>query len=468
MKSKIKEFFSDKRFYRTLFVLALPIIIQNLLMSSLSMADTMMVGALGDRPVAAVGIGNQVNFLVQLFMFGILGGSSIFISQFWGKKDNYNIKKTVGLSIVSSIIIGILGTIIVIFGSDFIGKIFSDDLLVIEQVSTYLNVMAFSYIINAITIGLAYALRSIEDSKSPMIVSAIAVFTNVILNYCLIFGEFGMPELGVKGAAIATVIARFLEAILLVLIASKNPVFKGKFSEFLDFDLAFFKAVYKSIIPVLLNDVCWGVGNFLYSVAYGQIGTEAMAAVQICTNIQNIFMVLGMSMASAGLVMIGNQIGAGKEERAKDYGNKFTILACIVGIVMGILVIFTSKSIIDLFNVSAGVKTYSVLILNVFVIMSPVRMMNLVIIVGVLRGGGDAGYALKAEAIPMWLIGVPFAFIGAVVLKLDIHYVVMLVSIEEVFKLILGGRRLLSGKWIKSVIKNIDSNEEIVNVNTGI
>ncbi|MGL5576385.1 MAG: MATE family efflux transporter [Sarcina sp.] len=456
MKDKIKVFFSDEKFFKTLFILALPIIIQNLLMSSLSMADTMMVGALGDVSVAAVGIGNQVNFLVQLFMFGIVGGSSIFISQFWGKKDKHNIKKAVGLSIVSSAVIGGIGTIIVLFGSSFIAKIFSDDLIVINQVVTYLKVMSFSYIVNAITIGLAFSLRSIEDSKSPMVVSAIAVFINVMLNYCLIFGEFGMPQLGVKGAAIATVIARYLEASLLILIASKNEVFKGKFSEFFEFDFEFSKEVYKAIVPVLLNDICWGIGNFLYSVAYGQIGTEAMASVQICTNVQNIFMVLGMSMSSAALVMIGNQIGADEEKVAKDYGTKFVILSCLTGIVVGITLIISSSSIVGLFNVSTDVKMYSVLILNIFSILAPIRMMNLVIIVGVLRGGGDAGYALKAEAIPMWLIGVPLAFTGALVLNLEVHYVVMLVSLEEIVKLILSVRRLKSGKWIRSLIKNIE------------
>lgn len=456
MKDKIKVFFSDEKFFKTLFILALPIIIQNLLMSSLSMADTMMVGALGDASVAAVGIGNQVNFLVQLFMFGIVGGSSIFISQFWGKKDKYNIKKTVGLSIVSSAIVGAVGTIIVLLGSSFIAKIFSDDIIVIHQVVTYLKVMSFSYIINAITIGLAFSLRSIEDSKSPMIVSAVAVFINIGLNYCLIFGEFGMPELGVKGAAIATVIARYLEASLLILIASRNEVFKGKVSEFLEFDVEFSKEVYKAVIPVLLNDICWGIGNFLYSVAYGQIGTEAMASVQICTNVQNIFMVLGMSMSSAALVMIGNQIGADEEDVAKDYGTKFVILSCLTGIIVGIALILSSNSIVGLFNVSTDVKMYSILILNIFSILAPIRMMNLVIIVGVLRGGGDAGYALKAEAIPMWLIGVPIAFIGAVILRLDVYYVVTLVSIEEIFKFILAFRRLRSGKWMNSVIKNIE------------
>lgn len=461
MKNKVLDFFSDKKFYKTLLILAFPIMIQNILMSSLSMIDTMMVGALGDIPVAAVGIGNQVNFLVQLFMLGIVGGTSIFISQFWGKRDKQNIKKTVGVSTLSSCLVGILGTVVVLFGARFIAGIFSDDQLVIQNVVSYLRIMAFSYIINGVTVSLAFGLRSIEDSKSPMLVSAIAVFANITLNYILIFGKFGAPELGVVGAAIATVIARFIECGLLVLIASKNPVFKGSFKDFIDFDVVFLKEVYRSVTPVLLNEICWGIGNFLYSIAYGQIGTSAMASIQICNNIQNIFMVFGFSMASASLVMIGNQVGAGNEETARSYGNKFTILSVTIGLVIGIGMMLSTDLIMGLFNVSPEVKRYSVLILNVFVFLAPVRMMNLVVIVGVLRGGGDAGYALKAEAIPMWCIGVPMAFIGAVFLQLEVHYVMILVSIEEVVKLIFCAVRLKGGKWIRSVINGIEEEKEI-------
>lgn len=465
MKNKILNFINDKKFYKTLLILAFPIMIQNILMSSLSMIDTMMVGALGDIPVAAVGIGNQVNFLVQLFMLGIVGGTSIFISQFWGKKDKHNIKKTVGVSTLSSCIVGIIGTIIVLIFSKYIAGIFSKDQFVIQNVVSYLRIMAFSYIINAITVSLAFSLRSIEDSKSPMIVSAIAVLTNIILNYILIFGKFGAPQLGVIGASIATVIARYIECVLLIYIASKNPIFKGDIKEFKDFDFLFIKEIYRSVIPVLLNEICWGIGNFLYSVAYGQIGTTAMASIQICNNIQNIFMVFGFSLASASLVMVGNQVGAGDEKCAKEYGNKFTILSVLIGIVMGSAMMLSSSFMMQIFNVSTEVKRYSALILNVFAFLAPIRMLNLVVIVGVLRGGGDAGYALKAEAIPMWLIGVPMAFLGAVFLGLEVHIVMILVSIEEIVKFTFCAVRLKNGKWIKSLINNIDSETEFVALN---
>ncbi len=453
---RFKELFSDKKFYKTLFILALPIVIQNLLMTSLNMADTLMVGALGDIPVAAVGIGNQVSFLVQLFMIGIAGGCSVFVAQFWGKKDKKNIKKVVGLGIISSLIVGLIGSLVVLFNIDGIAKLFSKDLVVIAQVNDYLKVVVISYILNAVTLSLAYVLRSMEDAKTPMIISAISVLTNVVLNYIFIFGKFGVPAMGVKGAAIATVIARIVECILLIWVASRNEVLQGKFKEFLDFDKKFSIEVYKSVVPILLNDVCWGIGNFLYSIAYGQIGTEAMASVQICTNIQNLFMVLCMSVASASLVIIGNQVGSGREDKAKEYTRKITGLSFIMGIIIAILVILLSGPIIGLFNVSEEVKNSSILMLNIFTFIAPIRIINIVLIVGAFRGGGDASYALKLESATMWFIGVPLAFIGAMLLNLKVYQVVLLVSIEEIVKFIFTMLRLKSGKWIKSVITNIE------------
>lgn len=452
-----KGFFSDKKFYKTLFILALPIIIQNLLMTSLNMADTVMSGALGDRAVAAVGIGNQVTFLVQLFMIGITAGCSIFVAQFWGNKDKKNIKKVVGIGIISSLIISVLAIIVVLIFSTNIGMIFSQDSEVINLAASYLKIVAPTYIATAITLGLAFSLRSMEDAKTPMIISAIAVGINITLNYVFIFGKLGMPVMGVQGAALATLIARIIECILLMIVANKNEVLTGAIKDYLDFNKEFIVEVYRSVIPVLLNEACWGVGNFLYSVAYGQIGTEAMASVQICTNVQNIFMVLSMSMASASLVIIGNNIGAGEEAKARDYGNKITILSLIIGVVSGVVMIASAPAILSLFNVSALVKTNSISILRIFSFLAPIRMINLVLIVGAFRGGGDAAYALKVEGLSMWLIGVPMAFIGSIFLGLTVSQVMILVSLEEIIKFIASIVRLRSGKWIKNVIATIEN-----------
>ncbi|WP_055071375.1 MATE family efflux transporter [Clostridium massiliamazoniense] len=457
MKFLFKGLFDDRKFYKTLFVLALPIIIQNLLMTSLNMADTIMTGALGDKAVAAVGIGNQVTFLIQLFMIGITAGCSIFVAQFWGNKDKENIKKVVGIGIISSIVVSIVAMAIIMLFSKDIGRIFSHDNEVIYLAGAYLKIVMPTYFTTAITLGLAYSLRSMEDAKSPMIISAIAVATNIVFNYIFIFGKFGIVAMGVQGAALATLIARVIECLLLIIIASKNEVLRGKIKHYLEFDKAFVKEVYKSVVPVLLNEACWGVGNFLYSVAYGQIGTEAMASVQICTNVQNIFMVLSMSMASASLVIIGNKIGAGEEEKARKYGDKITVLSLIIGVISGVIMILSAPAILSLFNVSVLVKSNSISILRIYAFLAPIRMINLVLIVGAFRGGGDAAYALKVEGLSMWLIGVPLAFIGSIFLGLTVSQVMILVSIEEIVKFLASVLRLRSGKWIKNVIATIEN-----------
>lgn len=454
MKKRIQEFFSDKKFYKTLFVLALPIMLQNMLTSSLNMADTLMVGSLGDSQVAAVGIGNQFSFLFNLIVIGTTGGTSIFISQYWGKKDNKNIKKVVGIGGVTVIIVGVIAMLAAILVPETIVSIFSKDPVVIKEASSYLSIVALSYIVTAITFTISTALRCMENSKIPMFISAIAVLINVSLNYIFIFGKLGLPVMGVSGAAIATVIARFIECILLIIIASKNKVLQGDLREYLQFKLSFVKTVYISVIPVVLNEACWGLGSFLYAVAYGSLGTEAMAAVQITNNIQNLFFVVCFSMASASLVMIGNQIGAGKEERAKEYGIKFAVIAFVTGIALGVLVILLSPFILKLFNVSEVVNQYSKTMLKIYAIFYPIRVVNLVLIVGAFRGGGDAGFALKAEGFTMWLIGVPLAFIGSMLLKFDITQVVLLISLEEVVKFIVCFKRLRSYKWIHNVVEH--------------
>lgn len=453
MKNRIQEFFSDKKFYKTLFVLALPIMLQNMLTSSLNMADTLMVGSLGDKQVAAVGIGNQFSFLFNLIVIGTTGGTSIFISQYWGKKDNSNIKKVVGIGGLTVIIVGLIAMLAAILIPETIVGIFSKDEFVIKEASSYLSIVGLSYIVTAITFTISTALRCMENSKIPMFISAIAILINILLNYIFIFGKLGLPTLGVSGAAIATVFARFIECILLVIIASKNKVLQGNLREYLQFKLSFVKTVYISVIPVILNEACWGLGSFLYAVAYGSLGTEAMAAVQITNNIQNLFFVVCFSMASASLVMIGNQIGAGREERAKKYGIKFAIIAFATGIILGLLVIVLSPFILKLFNVSEIVNNYSQTMLKIYAILYPIRVVNLVLIVGTFRGGGDAGFALKAEAFTMWLIGVPLAFIGSMLLKFNITQVVLLISLEEVVKFIVCFKRLRSYKWIHNVVE---------------
>jgi len=453
MKNIIK---GDKIFYYKLFTLALPVIVQNLITSSLSMVDGVLVGKLGNEPVAAVGIANQYGLLVFLMYAAIHSGAGIFIAQFWGKKDYENIKKVVNLGAALGAGIAILFSVAgILFPGQIVG-IFNTHPMVIELGADFLRIFSFSFIFAAISFGISVNLRSIGKSVMPMVISGIALGVNTLLNFALIFGLWGFPAMGVKGSATATLVARIIEmAIFLVVSGRYYDILRLRIKVLKTVSSDLFKRVGHTMVPVVLNELCWGLGFAVYSVAYGRISTEAFAAVQITNNITNLFLVAGFGMASASAVMVGHVIGAGEEHKARDYAWKFITLCLLGGIVLGIALHFTAPSVARLYDVTPDVLKSAIVILNINAFIIPIRLTNIVSIVGILRGGGDAGFAFKAEGITMWLIGVPMAFAGAFLLRLEVQWVVLLVMAEELVKIVLAVLRLRSGKWIKNVVLEV-------------
>ena len=285
-----------------------------------------------------------------------------------------------------------------------------------------------------------------------MIISAGAVLVNIALNQVFIFGELGAPAMGVRGAALATLIARVVEmALMLVFCFLPSSPLRGRLREYISFTPAFTGQVLLKTLPILLNESCWAVGTMLYVRAYGHIGTHAIAASQICNTVQNLFMVACFSLASSSLVMIGNQIGAGRREQAVIYSRRFSKLALLVGLILGIAVALSAPAILTLFKVSEQAARAAVAMLRIFSLIAPIRVLNVVLIVGVFRGGGDAGFSLAAEGVTMWTIGVPLAFLGAVTLRLPVEQVVLLITLEEIVKCVIALFRLRSNRWLHEV-----------------
>lgn len=442
----------DRPFYRQLLVLAAPIMLQNFIASSLNMFDTLMIGQLGENEVAAVGVANQVFFLFNLVANGAAAGCSIFLSQFWGGGDRRSVHKVVGLGLLMNLCIGLLFTgAACAFPGPIIG-LFSDDQAVISLGIEYLLLAALSYAFTSVSFLLAGAMRSVGKAWPPMIISAGAVLVNIALNQVFIFGELGAPAMGVRGAALATLIARVVEmALMLVFCFLPSSPLRGRLREYISFTPAFTGKVLLKTLPILLNESCWAVGTMLYVRAYGHIGTHAIAASQICNTVQNLFMVACFSLASSSLVMIGNQIGAGRREQAVIYSRRFSKLALLVGLILGIAVALSAPAILTLFKVSEQAARAAVAMLRIFSLIAPIRVLNVVLIVGVFRGGGDAGFSLAAEGITMWTIGVPLAFLGAVTLRLPVEQVVLLITLEEIVKCVIALFRLRSNRWLHEV-----------------
>lgn len=451
-----KNVFGDKEFYIKMLKITLPVMLQNLISSFLNMIDTVMVGKLGETEIAAVGIANQYFFFFLMFLIGISAGCGVFISQFWGKRDIENIKRILGIGLLSAITISIVFMVLGFLSPGKLIVLFNNEHKVIDLGTSYLRIVLVSYIFTGIAFVYNFALRSIGNAIQPMLISALALVCNAFLNYIFIFGKLGAPAMGVEGAALATVIARVLETMILVIsVYAGKGVLRASIRELTDLTFEFVKKSYRIIFPVILNDICWGLGSVVYLAVYGRMGTQAVAAIQICNTISNLFMVSIFGMSGAAAVMIGNCIGAGDESLGRNYARKFSILAVLVGIGLGLFLAVTSTSILNFFNVSTTVRNSSQIILDIISMVFFLRMFNIMLIVGILRGGGDAKRAFLIEGFTMWFIGVPLTILGAFVFRFPVHIVYALAILEEIAKCILGVIRLISGQWVKNVTKNL-------------
>ncbi len=432
-----------------MFSIALPVVFQGLLTNSLSFVDTLMIGQLGEKAIAAVGLANQMFFLISLLFFGISSGSSIFLSQFWGARNEKDIQMVMGLSATAAFFGALFAALVSFFLPTQLMHIFTYDAVVVSFGVSYLKIVAISYIFTAISNVLSTALRVIGHAKIPLGVALFSLTMNAIGNYLLIFGVGPFPELGVAGAAIATAISRLAEvALLLYITYRKHPVIAIKNRTAFSWDKAFLRIIVPTSLPVIFNEMLWSLGMTTYKIAFSKIGISALAAVNVNEAIANLFFVAMMGVSNATLIMIGIKIGEGRTDLARLYAKRFTIIALIAGIGAGLMQALMAPWFATLFNITAEVRRTAILCLLVNSLLLPIKSINMSVIVGTLRAGGDTRFSMFAEMFGVWAVGVPLAFFGVLVLHLNIYQVYMLLGMEELTKLVLGLVRLKRGKWI--------------------
>jgi len=439
----------DKKFLSTMLRLASPIIIQNLIFSSLGLVDGLMIGQLGEDAVAAVGIANQVFFLVSLLFFGITSGTAIFTAQYWGQKDIKRIQSVMGLSLLMSVAGSLIFSLVAILIPVKVLSLYTTDPEVIAQGSRYLQIVAFSYVLTAITNSYSAVMRSTENVKLPMLISLLALSFNTVLNFCLILGNFGFPALGVSGAAIATVSSRLLETSLLLIIAyhQKLPV-AARFKDLLNYRILSLSKFFKTTLPVIATEIAWSFGIATYNVVYARIGTESIAAINIAGTLDRLIFVVFIGLGNACAIMIGNKIGAGERDIAIDYGRKYLTFGSIAAAIFGLIMMALANPLLSFYKISPETVQYTYRILIVMALSLPVRSLNLILLIGILRSGGDTRYAFFIDAGVIWGIGVPLALLSGFVFDLPIYWVYSIIMTEEVVKLCLGMYRFFSNKWI--------------------
>jgi len=455
-KQALVGIFSDREYYRRLVKIGVPIAFQQLIMSSLNMVGVIMIGQLGAPPVAAVGLANQIFFLLTLILFGITSGSAMFTAQLWGVRDIRNIRKVLGLAITLGVIVATFFLIIAEFFSASALSIYSKDPVVIALGSDYLRIIGFSFIFYTITFCYSSVLRSMGDVQTPLFVTFTALSLNAILSYTLIFGKFGFPVMGVQGAAVAVLSTRSLECILLLfLIYRKKSPAAGKIKELFGYDRIFTKRVLKPVLPVVANELLWSTGITAYSIVYARIGTDSIAAMNIAGSIEQMAFVLFQGIGHACAILVGNRIGAGDEEQAYRYAARSESLGILSGIIIGSIILASRNLLLSLYNVSPTVLEYTFWVLTIMSLLFWLRGANMILYIGVIRSGGDTRFGFLMDGVVIWVVGVPLAFLGAFVIHLPVYWVYLLVMSEELVKWILGLYRFFTRKWIHNLTQTV-------------
>lgn len=453
---QILDFLRAPEYYAQVFKLGVPIAFQNFVMSLLNMVGTMMIGQLGDVPIAAVGLANQVFFLLNLTLFGVTSGAAMFTAQLWGKRDIGNIRKVLGICVMLSLAASLPFVLIAEFAPHLALRLYTDDQAVLALGGDYLRIFGLTFLLAAVTFSYAAVLRSIGEIKVPLAVSIAALGLNLVVSYGLIFGVGGLPRMGIMGSAVATLLARIFELVVLLwLIYTRQSPVAAPLKELLSLDFSFAWKVLRPVLPVAANELLWSLGITTYNSFYAHIGTEAYAAMNIVTTIDSMAMVAFIGLGNACAILIGNQIGAEENPKAMQYAGRTLLLAPLGGLAMAGIIRIASGPLLALYKVSPETNAYAHQIIFVLVGFFWLRMMNYILFIAILRSGGDTRFAMILDGLIIWVVGVPLAYVGTYVLHWPVYGVYLLTMSEELVKWGLALWRFSSRRWIHNLAQTV-------------
>ncbi|MCL2158944.1 MAG: MATE family efflux transporter [Oscillospiraceae bacterium] len=456
-----KLFVGEKKFYKSVFGLVLPLVAAQVMSLVLNFCDIAMLGRLGEgiseAAIAAAQIANRPFFLFSMIMFGSMSGASVMCSQYWGKKDTETINSIAGTTLFFLFpICMVFMAACLIFPKQLMGAITNDE-KVIEMAVSYLKIIAMAFVFNLLTGLFSGILRSVESVKIPVIAVILGIGANIFLNAALIYGRFGFPALGIRGAAIATVIARALEFCIVmayVIFFEKTLRFTPK--KMFRIHMVIVKDFFKYSLPVIVNEFVWGFGTIIHSAIIGHMSKEQYAAYTISNMIEQIAFMSMIGFSNACCVMVGKAIGEGRdEETVAAYARTFIGLAVFFVIVTGGAAFAFSGAIIDFFQIDAETKLHASRLFGVVTIFIMLKTFNCVNIVGIFRGGGDTKAGMIIDATFMYCFGIPLGFCAMYFLKLDVAFVYAFLISDEFFKLPAVIWRTKSKKWIRNITREM-------------
>lgn len=442
---------TQEKFIKTVCLLAVPVALQSMLQSSFSIVDQIMIGQLGSVSVAGVGLAGKFSSIYSVLVSAVAAVAGIMISQYMGQKNKPEIRRSFYLNLWLALGIAGIFTFFCFLFPGTIMRIYSKDAKTVLAAADYLRIIAGTFLPMAGASLLAAMFRCIEKAQYPLYASIASAILNTVLNYVLIFGKCGFAPMGANGAAIATVIAQIANFLLMLVMILP---FRGHFSRSSgNVRLPHFHwAQYLSmILPILICELAWSLGENVYAAIYGHIGTEASAAMTLTNPVQGLLIGALCGLSQAAGVIIGKKLGSGDHEDAYQASKKLILYGFIGSLLLSLVVFLTKSYYVKIYQVEASVKLLTCQILTAYALVAPFKVLNMILGGGIIRSGGKTKYVMIIDIIGTWGFGVPLGLLSAFVLKLSIPYVYFILSLEEVIRFAIGMVVFKRKRWMRSL-----------------
>lgn len=449
----LKHTDAAKDFYKKLLTLVVPMAFQQLMSALVGVSDAVMMGFLNQDALSAVSLATQVSFVFFLFLFALTSGVSIFAAQYWGIRDGNSIEKILAIGLKAALFISLPFTLACLFIPGLVMRAFASEAVLIDGGAEYLLYVAPSFILLCISQVYLTIMKNCGKAGMCAIISSSSVVVNIIFNALLIFGIGPFPEMGIAGAAVATVIAKLMETVWVLIIMILPGNIKIRMKYLFKTDKVLRKDFWKYSLPIFGNQLGWGLGFTMYSVIMGHLGSDATAANSIANIIKNLIICVCTGVASASGVMVGELLGQGKAELAKAYGNLLVKIAIISGVISGAIILCVIPFVSLFTGLTETAQGYLRIMLIVCSYYVVGKSINMTVVAGIFPAGGDSRFGCICDILTMWAVTVPIGLVCAFLLRLPVLWVYILINIDEIIKLPAVFWNFKKYKWLKNLTR---------------
>lgn len=457
-------FTKDRSFYRSLILLAVPISLQNLVTFAVNFADNVMIGSLGDDAISGVYVGGQLQSVVQMFVGGIEGAVLILAAQYWGRKDRDSIRKVVSIGVKFALGVGLFTTLVAVLFPQWVIRIFTTEPGVIREGAAYVQIVGFTYLFFSVSQVMIAAMRSVETARIGLYISCMALVVNVCLNYVFIFGHLGFPAMGVRGAAVATLISRIMEmcvSIGYVFFVDKKLRFGWR--DLLHTDGQLLRDFVRYGLPIIGGQVVWAVNSLANTKILGYYSAGVIAAASITGMLHNLVYVWMNGMSSAVGIITGKTVGAGQYEKMKEYSKTVQMIFLFVGLISGAAVFLFRDGFISLYNASPEAQEYSRQFINVISVTIIGTCYQAACLFGLVKSGGDISFVFKNDTIFVFLVVIPSSLI-AMWLGAPPWVVFACLKCDQILKCFVAIVKINRYNWMKNLTRDASTAEKEVPV----